>query len=92
MSLNYESFKLNKVNWLLGMPPGYAHDKKNFEILTVGDTSKNLSRASPSPPTGQLKNLGRDFAFILVCFVLLILVSWIYFPGNFQLYSVNDVI
>ena len=63
LSLNYESFKLNKVNWLLGMPPGYAHDKKNFEILTVGDTSKNLSRASPSPPTGQLKNLGRGFSF-----------------------------
>ena len=45
------------------MLPEYAHDKKNFEILKVGDTSKNLSRASPSPPTGQLKNLGRGFSF-----------------------------
>ena len=37
--------------------------KKNFEILTAGDTSKNLSRVSPSPPTGQLKNLGIGFCF-----------------------------
>ena len=37
--------------------------KKIFEILTASDTSKNLSRASPSPPTGQLKNLGRGFCF-----------------------------
>ena len=25
LSLNNESFKLNEVNWLLGIPPGYAH-------------------------------------------------------------------
>ena len=30
LSLNNESFKFNEVNWLLGMPPGYAHDKKKF--------------------------------------------------------------
>ena len=34
-----------------------------FKILKVGDRPKNLSRASPSPPTGQLKNLGRGFSF-----------------------------
>ena len=37
--------------------------KKKFEFPKVGDTSKNLSRASPSPPTGQLRNLGRGFSF-----------------------------
>ena len=30
MSLNNESFKLNEVNWLLGIPPGYAHLWKKF--------------------------------------------------------------
>ena len=63
LSLNNESFKLTEVNWLLGIPPGYAHDKKKFKILKVGDRSKNLSRALPSPPTGQLKNLGIGFFF-----------------------------
>ena len=35
LSLDNESFKLKELNWLLRMPPGYAHDKKNFKILKV---------------------------------------------------------
>ena len=30
LSLNNESFKLNEENWLLGIPPGYAHLLKKF--------------------------------------------------------------
>ena len=32
LSLYNESFKFKEVNWLIGMPPGYAHDKKIIQI------------------------------------------------------------
>ena len=38
LSFNSESFKINEVNWLRGIPPGYANDQK--KILKVGDSSK----------------------------------------------------
>ena len=39
-----------------------------FEILKVGDSLKNLSRASPSLPGPTEESRKRFFAFILVCF------------------------
>ena len=50
LSLNNESFKLNEVNWLLRIPPGYAHDKKKFQNPQSWWQAKKFEQGFPVAP------------------------------------------
>ena len=73
LSLNNESSKLNEVNWLLRIPLGYAHDKK--KIQNPQKFEQGFAVAPHRPTEESWKWL---FAFILVRFILIILISWIF--------------